>query len=62
MMCSTAAWATTSLYGGDGIDTVSYATATGAARASLAITTAQSTISAGSDTLSGIENLDGQRL
>ncbi|WP_198350912.1 M10 family metallopeptidase C-terminal domain-containing protein [Flavisphingomonas formosensis] len=47
------------LYGGDGIDTASYATAAGAIRVSLAITAAQSTISAGVDTLSGIENLTG---
>ena len=47
------------LYGGDGIDTASYATATGAIRANLTILTQQSTISAGSDTLSGIENLTG---
>ncbi|WP_157216611.1 calcium-binding protein [Flavisphingomonas formosensis] len=47
------------LDGGLGIDTASYATATGAVRVSLAIATAQSTISAGTDTLHGIENLTG---
>ncbi|WP_157218723.1 calcium-binding protein [Flavisphingomonas formosensis] len=47
------------LAGGDGIDTASYANAAGAVRVSLAIATAQSTISAGTDTLSGIENLTG---
>jgi len=47
------------LAGGDGIDTASYATAGGAVRVSLAILTAQSTLAAGADTLSGIENLTG---
>jgi len=47
------------LYGGDGVDTASYASATGAVRASLALATVQSTLSAGSDTLAGIENLTG---
>src|SRR5690606_18534584 len=47
------------LYGGDGFDTASYADATGAVRVSLAITTAQSTLAAGGDTLSGIEGLIG---
>jgi Ca2+-binding RTX toxin-like protein len=47
------------LYGGDGIDTASYAAATGDVRVSLAITAAQSTLAAGTDTLSGIENLTG---
>jgi len=47
------------LAGGDGIDTASYANAAGAVRANLTLATAQSTISAGSDTLSGIENLTG---
>ncbi|WP_157220649.1 calcium-binding protein [Flavisphingomonas formosensis] len=47
------------LYGGDGMDVASYAAAGGAVRVSLAITTAQSTISAGTDTLAGIENLIG---
>jgi len=47
------------LIGGAGIDTASYATATGAVKVSLAILTAQSTLAAGSDTLSGIETLIG---
>jgi Ca2+-binding RTX toxin-like protein len=47
------------LIGGDGIDTASYASAAGAVKVSLAITGAQSTGSAGSDTLSGIETLIG---
>jgi len=47
------------LNGGAGIDTVSFAKATAAVRVSLAITAAQSTLGAGVDTLSGIENLTG---
>ena len=47
------------LNGGDGIDTATYANATSAVRVSLAITTAQSTLAAGTDTLAGIENLTG---
>ncbi|MGF7146562.1 Ca2+-binding RTX toxin-like protein [Sphingomonas zeicaulis] len=47
------------LEGGDGIDTATYANATGAIRVNLALIVAQSTISAGSDTLTGIENVTG---
>lgn len=47
------------LNGGAGTDTASYATATSAVTVSLAIATAQATGGAGSDTLSGIENLTG---
>ncbi|AHE52672.1 beta strand repeat-containing protein [Sphingomonas sanxanigenens] len=47
------------LDGSDGVDTASYANATGAIRVNLALTTAQSTISAGSDTFAGIENVTG---
>ena len=45
--------------GGEGIDTASYSTTTGSVRVNLAVTTAQSTGGAGSDTLTGIENLVG---
>ncbi|AHE51853.1 beta strand repeat-containing protein [Sphingomonas sanxanigenens] len=47
------------LIGGVGIDTASYAAAAGAVRVSLLLTGAQSTLAAGTDTLSGIENLTG---
>ena len=47
------------LAGGAGIDTASYATATAGVRVNLALATAQSTGGAGSDTVSGIENLNG---
>ena len=48
------------LDGGDGIDTASYAGAAAAVNVSLALQdAAQNTIGAGSDTLSGIENLTG---
>ena len=47
------------LYGGLGIDTASYAAATGNVRVNLTLAGVQSTISAGSDMLSGIENLTG---
>lgn len=47
------------LDGGAGTDTASYAAAAAAVTVSLAITTAQATGSAGSDTLTGIENLTG---
>jgi Ca2+-binding RTX toxin-like protein len=47
------------LKGGSGTDTVSYATATAAVTLSLAVTTAQATGGAGSDTLSSIENVTG---
>ena len=54
------------LAGGAGIDTVSYANATSGANGqgvtvSLALTTAQNTITAGTDTLSGFENLTGSQ-
>ncbi|QNM95695.1 calcium-binding protein [Chitinimonas koreensis] len=47
------------LDGGAGSDTASYADATAAVTVSLAVTTAQNTGAAGSDTLSNIENLVG---
>jgi Ca2+-binding RTX toxin-like protein len=47
------------LAGGVGIDTVSYEYATAGVTVSLAITSAQATGGAGSDTLSGFENLTG---
>ena len=47
------------LAGGDGTDTVSYAHAAAGVTVSLARTTAQNTGGAGSDTLSGFENLTG---
>jgi len=47
------------LTGGAGTDTASYATATAGVTVSLALTIAQDTIAAGSDTLSSIENLTG---
>ena len=54
------------LAGGAGIDTVSYANATSGANGqgvtvNLALTTAQNTIRAGTDTLSGFENLTGSQ-
>ncbi|HBJ36743.1 MAG TPA: hypothetical protein DDZ51_18705, partial [Planctomycetaceae bacterium] len=45
--------------GGAGIDTVSYASATSGVTVSLAITTSQNTIGAGSDTITNFENLTG---
>ncbi len=48
-----------SLIGGDGTDTASYASATAAVTVSLALTAAQNTVGAGTDTLSSIENLTG---
>jgi len=45
--------------GGAGTDTVSYASATAGVSVSLALTTAQNTIGAGTDTLSLFENLTG---
>lgn len=45
--------------GGNGIDLVDYSLATSAVTVSLARTTAQSTLGAGTDTLTGIENLIG---
>ncbi len=45
--------------GGAGIDTVSYASATSAVTVSLAVTSSQNTIGAGSDTLNNFENLTG---
>ena len=47
------------LDGGAGVDTASYVTAGGAVTAALAVTTAQSTGGAGTDTISGVENLLG---
>ena len=47
------------LIGGAGNDTASYKDATGGVSVSLAITGAQNTGGAGTDTLSGIENLNG---
>ena len=47
------------LAGGLGIDTVSYANAAAGVTVSLAATKAQNTLGAGTDTLSGFENLSG---
>jgi Ca2+-binding RTX toxin-like protein len=47
------------LTGGDGTDTASYVSATAGVTVSLALTTAQNTVGAGSDTLTTIENLSG---
>lgn len=47
------------LDGGTGTDTVSYADAGSAVRVSLAITTAQATLGAGTDTLISLENITG---
>jgi Ca2+-binding RTX toxin-like protein len=47
------------LNGGLGVDTVSYATANSAVKINLALTTAQNTGGAGTDTLSNIENVIG---
>ena len=47
------------LAGGLGIDTVSYENATAGVTVSLALTTAQNTVGAGTDTLTGFENLTG---
>jgi Ca2+-binding RTX toxin-like protein len=47
------------LVGGLGIDTASYAGATAGVTVNLATTTAQNTVNAGTDTLSGFENLLG---
>jgi Ca2+-binding RTX toxin-like protein len=47
------------LEGGSGRDRVSYASALGGVTVSLAITTAQNTVSAGTDTLNGFEELLG---
>ncbi|WP_156322314.1 S-layer family protein, partial [Pseudomonas sp. P1.8] len=47
------------LDGGTGIDTASYAHATAGVTVNLGLTGAQNTVGAGSDTLSGIENLAG---
>ena len=49
------------LTGGNGIDTVSYKNAGGAVKVSLATTSAQNTLAAGTDTLSGFENLTGSQ-
>ena len=48
--------------GGDGVDTASYVGATVGVRVSLALTSAQNTLGAGTDTLTGIENLSGSAL
>ena len=45
------------LNGGLGVDTVSYASSTAAVTVNLALTTAQNTIGAGTDTLSNFENI-----
>jgi Ca2+-binding RTX toxin-like protein len=47
------------LVGAGGTDRVSYADAPAAVRANLSLTTAQDTLGAGTDTLSGFENLTG---
>jgi Ca2+-binding RTX toxin-like protein len=47
------------LIGGSGVDTLSYAHATAAVNVSLALTTAQTTGGAGTDTVSQFENLTG---
>ncbi|MGH8756457.1 MAG: calcium-binding protein, partial [Burkholderiales bacterium] len=47
------------LAGGLGLDTVSYRNATAGVTVNLALTTAQNTVGAGTDTLSGFENLTG---
>lgn len=47
------------LIGGDGIDTVSYATAASRVTVKLALTVAQNTVGGGADTLSGFENVTG---
>lgn len=47
------------LIGGNGIDTVSYAAATAAVTVNLATTTAQNTVAAGTDTITGFENILG---
>jgi Ca2+-binding RTX toxin-like protein/carbon monoxide dehydrogenase subunit G len=47
------------LIGGNGIDTADYSTATAAVTVNLSVTGAQNTGGAGTDTLSGIENLTG---
>jgi Ca2+-binding RTX toxin-like protein len=50
---------TDTLNGGNGIDTVSYAHATAGVTVSLALTTAQNTVGAGTDTITNVENLTG---
>lgn len=47
------------MVGGAGTDTVSYASATAGVTVNLATTTAQNTVGAGTDTISGFENLTG---
>lgn len=47
------------LIGGTGTDRVTYASATAAVTVNLALTSAQNTIGAGTDTISGFENLTG---
>ena len=48
--------------GAAGSDTASYADATAGVTVSLAITTAQNTVGAGTDTLTNFENLTGSNL
>jgi Ca2+-binding RTX toxin-like protein len=52
-------WGNDSLYGNAGLDTASYALANSGVTVSLALTGAQDTGGAGTDTLSSIENLTG---
>ena len=47
------------LNGGSGVDTVSYATATSATTVNLSVTTAQNTVSSGTDTIAAFENILG---
>ena len=47
--------------GGAGVDTASYSAATAAVTVSLALTAAQNTVGAGTDTLSAFENLAGSK-
>jgi len=48
-----------SINGGSGTDTVSYDDATAGVTVTLYVTTAQNTVNAGTDTISGVENLTG---
>lgn len=48
--------------GGSGVDTLSYIQATSGVKVTLAKLTAQNTVGAGTDTISGIENLIGSNL
>ena len=47
------------LIGAGGVDTVRYAAAAAGVTVNLSVTTAQNTVGAGLDTLSGFENLSG---